>query len=91
MDASSIITEGAAAAAFAKILVDFVKMSPVYSPSALLPILGLLFGEGAAFLLAATNPEVVFTRAVVAITVLVGISAAAGAMGITAAQNQANK
>lgn len=91
MDAADIITQGAAAAAFAKILVDFVKMSPVYSPPALLPILGLLFGELAAFLLAATNADLVFTRSVIAITVLVGISAAAGAMGITAAQNQANK
>ena len=91
MDAADIITQGAAAAAFAKILVDFVKMSPVYSPPALLPILGLAFGEIAAFLLAATNENLVFSRSVIAITVLVGISAAAGAMGLTAAQNQANK
>lgn len=91
MDAADIITQGAAAAAFAKILVDLVKMSPIYSPPTVLPLLGLAFGEGAAFLLAASKPEITFTRSVIAITVLVGISAAAGAMGLTAAQNQANK
>ena len=91
MDAQSIITQAAAAAGFSKILVDLVKMSPVYSPSALLPILAFIFSEGCAFLLAGTDPGVVFDRSTIFTTALVGIGATAGAIGITAAQNQANK
>lgn len=91
MEAQDIITQGAAAAVFAKILVDLVKMSPVYSPSAVLPILAFIFSEGCAFLLAGTDPSVVFDRSTIFTTALVGIGATAGAIGITAAQNQANK
>lgn len=91
MDAQEIITQGAATAGFAKILVDLVKMSPVYSPPAALPILAFVFSEACAFLLAGTSASVVFDRPTIFATILIGIGAAAGAMGITAAQNQANK
>lgn len=91
MDAQTIITQGVAASAFAKILVDLVKMSPVYSPPALLPILAFVFSEGCAFLLAGIDPSVVFDRATIFATVLIGIGATAGAIGITEAQKAAAK
>lgn len=91
MDIHDLITQGASAAVFAKILVDLVKMSPVYSPPALLPLLAFVFSEGCAFLIAGTDPAVVFNRPTIFATVLVGIGATATAIGVTAAQNQANK
>lgn len=91
MDAQDIITQGAAAAGFAKILVDLIKMSPVYSPPALLPILAFVFSEGAAFLLAGTDSSVVFDRSTIFTTILIGIGATAGAIGLTEAQKQAAK
>lgn len=91
MDAQELITQGMAAAGFAKILVDLIKMSPVYSPPAMLPVLAFLFSEACAFLLAGTNSATVFDRPTIFSTILIGIGATAGAIGITAAQNQANK
>lgn len=91
MEAHDIITQGAAAAVFAKILVDLIKMSPVYSPPAVLPILAFLFSEGCAFLLAGTDAGTVFNRSTIFRTVLIGIAATAGAIGITEAQKQAAK
>lgn len=89
MDATEIITQGAAAAGFAKILVDLVKMSPVYSPPALLPILAFVFSEACAFLLAGTSSATVFDRATIFKVVLIGIGATAGAIGMTEAQKHA--
>lgn len=91
MEVSDLIAQGAAAAAFAKILVDLVKLSPLPSPSAFLPVLAFVFGEACAFLLAATSPDVVFDRATLAATALVGIGAAAGAIGLTEAARQADR
>lgn len=91
MDASQIITQGAAAAGFAKILVDLVKMSPLPSPASMLPPLAFVFSEGCAFLLAAAADTTVFNRQTIATVVLVGIGATAGAIGLTAAQNKANQ
>lgn len=91
MDSIDIVTQGAAAAGFAKVLVDLIKMSPIPSPSVVLPIFAFLLSEGCAFLLAASHAETVFNRPTITLTILVGIAATAGAMGITAAQNQANK
>ena len=90
MDAADIITQGAAAAGFAKILVDLVKMSPLPSPSAVVPVLAFVFSEGCAFLLAMAGGAQ-FDRATIAVVALAGIGATAGAIGLTAAQNQANK
>jgi ABC-type Fe3+-siderophore transport system permease subunit len=90
MDATAIITQGAAASVFAKVLVDVVKVSPVPSPGIVLPVLAFIFSEGAAFLLLMASVEP-FTRQSVSLTVLVGIAATAGAMGTTALQNQANQ
>lgn len=88
--AADMVTQGAAAAGFAKILVDLVKMSPIPSPSIVLPIFAFIFSEASAFLLFMANGGT-FTSQNVALTVLIGIAATAGAIGITAAQNQANK
>lgn len=89
MTAAEILTQGAAASAFAKILVDLVKVSPLPSPSLLLPVLALVFSEAMAFLLFATGTEP-FTRQAIAQTILVGVAATAGAIGTTALQNRSN-
>lgn len=91
MEAVDIITQGAAAAGFAKILVDLIKLSPIPSPSVVLPIFAFICSEGCAFLLAASNAATVFNRPTITMTVLVGIAATAGAIGMTAAQNKANE
>lgn len=91
MDAADIITQGAAAAGFAKILVDLVKLSPLPTISKALPVLAFLFSEGCAFLLAATKPETVFDRPTISVIVLVGIGATAGAIGLTIAQTKADR
>lgn len=90
MDAADIITQGVAAAGFAKILVDLVKMSPIPATSAMLPILAFLFSEGCAFLLAGTNAETVFDRPTIFTVILVGVGATAGAIGSTALQTRAD-
>lgn len=83
MNATDIITQSAAAAMFAKVLVDVLKTSPIPSPAAILPIAAFLFGEGAAFLLLiAGNGQL--DRASIAQTVLVGILAGGSAIGVTA-------
>lgn len=91
MSTTDIITQGAATAGFAKVLVDLVKMSPIPSPSAVLPALAFLFSEACAFLLAGSDAATVFDRPTVMLTVLVGIAATAGAIGMTEAQNKANQ
>jgi hypothetical protein len=91
MDAADIVIQGAAAAGFAKILVDLVKVIPIPSPSSILPILAFIFSEACAFLLAGTKAETVFNRPTVFIVILIGIAATAGAMGATALQSKANK
>ncbi len=90
MNATDIITQAAAAAMFAKVLVDVLKTSPIPSPSAVLPIAAFLFGEGAAFLLLiAGNGQLV--RSAIAQTVLVGVLAGGSAIGVTALQNKSNE
>lgn len=91
MDAADIITQGAAAAGFAKILVDLVKMSPLPIVSKVLPVLAFIFSEGCAFLLAGTNSAVVFDRPTIFITILVGIGATAGATALTLTQTKADR
>lgn len=90
MEPAEIITQGAAAAGFAKVLVDLVKLSAIPSPSAILPILAFIFSEACAFLLSLANGGT-FTKQSVSVTILIGIAATAGAIGITEAQNRANK
>ncbi len=90
INAAEIVTQGAAAAGFAKILVDLVKMSPLPFAGAALPVLAFLFSEVCAFLLFAASGGV-FTSASISLTVLVGIAATAGAIGLTAAHNKGNE
>lgn len=86
-----IVTQGVAAAGFAKVLVELVKMTSLVEKRNLFPVLALVFAEGCAFLLAAADPDTVFSRSVISITVLVGITATAGAIGITALQTKADR
>ena len=90
-EGADIITQGAAAAGFAKILVELVKMTTLVSSRNLLPILAFVFAEGCAFLLMATKSDAVFNRQVIAMTVLTGIGATAGAIAATALQSRADK
>ncbi len=90
MQATDIVTQGAAAAVFAKVLVDVVKMTPIPSPRAILPLLAFLFSEASAFLLAAAS-DATFNRPTIALEILVGVAATAGAIGVTEAQNKANQ
>jgi hypothetical protein len=91
LDAADIVTQGAAAAGFAKILVDLVKLSPLPTVSKALPVLAFIFSESCAFLLAATNPDTVFDRPTISVIVLVGIGATAGAIAITTTQTKADR
>lgn len=91
MDTAGIVTQGAAAAGLAKVLVDLIKLSPIPSPAVVLPIFAFVCSEACAFLLAAADATTVFNRPTITLTILIGIAATAGAAGITAVQNQANK
>jgi hypothetical protein len=90
MDATDLITQAAAATMFAKVLVDIVKTSPIPSPTAVLPVLALLFGEGCAFLLFIAGGGVLSHQTEAQIG-LVGILAAGSAIGVTALQNKSNE
>lgn len=90
INAGDIITQGAAAAGFAKILVDLIKVSPIPSPSVIIPVFAFICSEGCAFLLFMANGGVLTSQSI-ALTALLGIAATAGAIGITAAQKQADK
>lgn len=91
MEPADIITQGAAAAGFAKILVELVKMTTLVANRNALPVLAFVFSEGCAFLLAATGTDFVFNRQSIAVTVLVGIGATAGAIAATALQTRADR
>lgn len=90
MDPTDIITQAAAGSMFAKVLVDAIKTSPIPSPSAILPVLAFLFGEGAAFLLLLADNGVL-DRPSVSRTVLVGVLAGGSAIGVTVLQNKSNE
>lgn len=90
-EGSDIITQGAAAAGFAKILVELVKMTTLVASRNALPVLAFVFAEGCAFLLMATRDDVVFNRQTIAVTILIGIGATAGAIAATALQTKADK
>lgn len=89
-NAGDIVTQGAAAAGFAKVLVDLIKLSPIPSPSVVLPIFAFICSEMCAFLLLIANGGTVNSQTA-AITALIGIAATAGAAGMTAVQNKANE
>lgn len=76
-----VTAQAAAVAAFAKVLVDITK-AVIGGSGKLLPILALVYSEVMAFLLFATGTAA-FTRQSIALTVIVGIAAAGGAVAIT--------
>lgn len=88
---ADIITQGAAAGAFAKVLVELVKMTSLVSNRNALPILAFVSSEVCAFLLAATGADFVFNRQSISLTILVGIGATAGAIAATALQTKADR
>lgn len=90
LSAAGIITQGAAAAGFAKILVDLIKMSPIPSPSVVLPIFAFLCSEMMAFLLFLAGGGALTTSSI-ALNALVGVAATAGAIGMTETQKQSSK
>jgi len=90
MEALEIVKDGATAAGFAKILVDLVKVMPIPSPTVILPILAFIFAEACAFLLFLAG-DGVYSRQSVSITILVGIAAAATAIGATELQSRGDK
>lgn len=87
-----IIVRAAAAGAFAKVLVDAVKATPIYTVSWVLLLLAFVFGQACAFLLAmSTGDGMAFTRAEVSTCVLVGIIAFGSAVGLTELQRKADQ
>ena len=91
MTATEVITQGASAAVFAKVLVEVVKMTLPNMPRNFIPLWAFLLSEVSAFALAMTSEATVFNRATVAAVFLVGVGATATAIGISAAQNRADK
>lgn len=90
MDGSNIIVQAGAVTSFTKMLVDIVKVSDIPSPAAVLPALAL-FGAFGITVLLNISDGVQMTGPVWATSALVAIAGAAGAMGLTALQNQSNK
>ena len=89
LGAADILTQGAATAGLAKVLVDLIRLSPIPSPSILLPIIALACSEMVAVLLLLANGGE-FNKQNVALVILVGLAAAAGAVGITEVQKSVN-
>lgn len=85
----SILVQALAATTFAKILVDIFKLSPIPTPGRFLPYLAIICGEIASFLFFLTSATP-FTRQTVAITLLAGIIAGGGAVGVTELHKKAN-
>jgi hypothetical protein len=90
MDTTNIVIQAAAAGMFVKVLVDIIKMSPLPSPSALLPILALVFGQLASFLLFLSGGGTLSTQTIATVA-LVGILAAGSAISVTVIQNKSNE
>jgi hypothetical protein len=87
-----IIMQAAAAGAFAKVLVDAVKATPLYTVSWVLLLLAFAFGQACSFMLAmSTGDGMAFTSREVSSCVLVGILAFGSAVGLTELQRKADQ
>lgn len=87
-----IIVQAAAAGAFAKVLVDAVKATPLYTRSWVLLLLAFAFGQVCAFLLTmSTGDGMDFTQREVSTCILVGILAFGSAVGLTELQRKADQ
>jgi hypothetical protein len=91
MNASDVITQGAAAAGFAKVLVEIVKMSLPNVSRNMIPLFALLLSEASAFLLVTASGTMSFDKQTIAVVILMGIGATAGAIGVSAVQTKADK
>jgi len=86
----NILIQAVAAAMFAKVLVDMVKLTPLYTVGWVPVALALLFGEASAFLLAVANGTAL-TAQMAANCALVGVLAAGSAVGVTELQKKAEE
>lgn len=86
---ADILVQAIAATTFAKAGVDLIKKSAIPSPSWLLPLLAVVIGELAAFLLLLYSGETL-TRTTSAGAILAGFLAACGAVGVTELQRSAD-
>lgn len=91
MTASDVITQGAAAAGFAKILMEVVKLTFPNMRRNLIPLSAFGLSEVCAFLLVMATGTMVFDGQTIAVVVLMGVGATAGAIAITSAQTSADK
>lgn len=87
----NILIQAVAAAMFAKVLVDMVKLTPAQTLGWVLVMLAFAFGQVSSFALFLTTApdDVPLTRKVVATCFLVGILAAGSAIGVTELQKRA--
>jgi hypothetical protein len=86
----NILIQAVAAAMFAKVLVDMVKLTPAQTLGWVLVLLAFAFGQASSFLLFfATVDGAQLTTHTVSNCALVGILAAGSAIGVTELQKRA--
>jgi hypothetical protein len=87
---NNILIQAVAAAMFAKVMVDMVKMTPAQTLGWVLVLLAFAFGQVSSFLLYfATVDGAALSARAVSNCVLVGILAAGSAIGVTELQKKA--
>lgn len=87
---TSILTTAVAVTMYVKVLIDVLKISPIPSPSAIVPLVALCLS----FLLSFTYQVaqgVTLTKQSSAQTVFIAILAFGGAVGVTKLQDKANQ
>lgn len=87
---SNIIIQAAAVTMFVKVLVDAMKISPIPSPAAIIPLVALFLSLSLSFLYQVAD-GVVLTRQIAAQAVFVAIMAFGGAVGVTELQKRARR
>jgi predicted neutral ceramidase superfamily lipid hydrolase len=89
MTETSVIIQAMALTMFVKVLVDAMKISPIPSPAAVIPIVTLVLSLVLAVLYDVAN-SVSLTRQALAQSVFVAILAFGGAVGVTELQKRSN-
>lgn len=88
----NILIQAVAAAMFAKVLVDMVKLTPAQTLGWVLVMLAFTFGQVSSFLLYfATVDGAALTMKAASTCALVGILAAGSAIGVTELQKKAEE
>ncbi|HYD00891.1 MAG TPA: hypothetical protein VEB22_06655 [Phycisphaerales bacterium] len=88
----NILVQAAAASAFAKVLVDAVKTTPLHTAGWKVLLLAFTFAQGAAFALEmAVGDGVQWTQKDVSTCALVGVMAFGSAVGLTELQKKAEE